>query len=88
MSQLAHNSKLDELKAGGYEDTGRTYKILMGANKGKEFPVFAQKDDIAGLVYNPETDKIELVYKLSTPYTGKPSRVSQLLSEMKKHNGQ
>lgn len=83
-----HHSKLDELRAGGYEDTGRTYRVLMGANKGKEFPVFAQKGDIAGLVYNPETDKIEIVYKLASPYTGAPSRASQILREMKNHNGQ
>lgn len=85
MANVENQSKLDELITGGYEDTGRKYKILMGGNRGKEFPVYAQKGDIAAMVYNNETDKIELVYKLSMPYTGKPSRTSQLLKDLKKY---
>lgn len=88
MANGENQSKLDELISGGYEDTGRKYKILMGENRGKEFPVFAQRGDIAGLVYNNEADKIELVYKLSMPYTGKPSRTSQILQDIKNHGAQ
>lgn len=64
------NSKLNELISGGYEFTGKTYKVQTGADKGKEFPVYAIKGDIAGLVYNNEKDKIELVFKLSLPFKG------------------
>jgi len=62
--------KLEELITGGYEFTGRKYKVLLGENRGKEFPIYAQKDDIAGLVYNDEKDRIELVFKLAMPYKG------------------
>jgi hypothetical protein len=85
MANGNNQSKLDELMSCGFEDTGRKYKIQMGENRGKEFPVFAQKGDIAALVYNNEKDKIELIYKLSMPYTGKPSRTSQLLKDLKKN---
>lgn len=63
-------TKLDELLAEGYEFTGKTYKVIMGENKGKEFPVYAIRGDIAGLVYNNVNDKIELVFKLTMPFTG------------------
>jgi hypothetical protein len=84
MDDVKNKSKLSELIAGGYELTGRTYKVLMGVNKGREFPVYAQRGDIAGLVYNDVEDKIELVFKLSIPFTGKPSRTSAILKEIKK----
>ncbi len=76
--------KLSELLASGYEFTGRAYKISMGEHKGKEFPVYALRGDIAGLVYNTEMDKIELVFKLASPYTGGESKTRTILKEIKK----
>lgn len=60
--------KLREILGLGYKDTGKKYKILSGVNKGKEFPVYAMYGDFAGLVYNYEEDKIELVYKMPFPF--------------------
>lgn len=62
------NSKLKEILNMGYKETGKKYKILSGPNKGREFPVYAMEGDIAGLVYNNEEDKIELVYKMPFPF--------------------
>jgi hypothetical protein len=85
MPGIENQPKLNELISGGYEFTGRKYKVLLGENRGKEFPVYAQRGDVAGLVYNNETDKIELVFKLSAPYSGaSANRASQLLKEIKK----
>ncbi len=60
--------KLREILGLGYKETGKKYKILSGVNKGKEFPVYAMEGDFAGLVYNNEEDKIELVYKMPFPF--------------------
>ena len=81
-----NQSKLDELLSSGYEFTGRTYKVLMGEKRGKEFPIYAQRGDIAGLVYNDEEDKIEMVFKLTLPYAGTTSKASAMLKELKKHH--
>ena len=88
MDNVENKPKLKELIGEGFENTGKIHKVLMGGNRGKEFAVYAQKGDIAGLVYNHEKDKIELVYKLAAPYTGKPSRTSRILEEIKKHSAQ
>ena len=88
MENPPNQGKLAELAANGYMHTGKYYRVLLGENKGKELPVYAQKGDVAGLVYNPETDRIELVYRLAAPFTGEPSRASQLLKEIKKHGAQ
>jgi hypothetical protein len=77
-------SKLEELLSGGYEFTGRTYKVLLGEKRGKEFPIYAQRGDIAGLVYNDEEDKIEMVFKLTMPFNGGTSKASALLKQIKK----
>jgi hypothetical protein len=79
-------NKLTELLANGYEFTGKTYKVIMGENKGKEYPVYAIKGDIAGLVYNNEKDKIELAFKLAMPFKGQPSKTSAALKETKNTN--
>ena len=63
--------KLKELLECGYENTGKTFKLTRGEHKGKEFPVYAQPGDVAGLIYNTETDKIEMVFKLTLPYKKK-----------------
>ncbi len=60
--------KLKKLLDSGYENTGKTFKIMRGEHKGKRFPVYAMEGDYAALVYNPETDKIEFVYKLPLPH--------------------
>ncbi len=64
--------KLLELIKNGCEHTGKYYTIQAGPNKGKTFPVYPTKGDIAAMVYNDEDDKIEMVYKLTLPYKGKP----------------
>lgn len=69
--------KLKEILELGYRETGKKYKILSGTNKGKEFPVYAMEGDIAGLVYNNEEDKIELVYKMPFPF--KPKKKDEKL---------
>jgi hypothetical protein len=79
-------NKLKELLANGYEFTGKTYKISMGEHKGKEFPIYAMKGDIAGLVYNEEADKVELVFKLNLPFAGVHSKTKESLREIKKTN--
>lgn len=71
MEQNKTKPKLEKLLKSGYEWTGKKYKILRGQHKGKEFPVYAMKGDIAGIVYNEEEDKIELVYNLLKPYQGR-----------------
>lgn len=71
MEEKLIKPKLSKLLSSGYEFTGKKYKILRGDKKGKEFPVYAMKGDIAGIVYNDEEDKIELVYNLLRPYQGK-----------------
>jgi hypothetical protein len=81
-------SKLEELLSSGYEFTGRTYKVLMGEKRGKEFPIYAQRGDIAGLVYNDEEDKIEMCFKLTMPFSGCGSRASSLLKGIKKTHSQ
>jgi hypothetical protein len=87
MTNGENQSKLEELLSGGYEFTGRTYKVLMGEKKGREFPIYAQRGDIAGLVYNDEEDKIEMVFKLTMPFAGCGSRASSLQKSIKKpHN--
>jgi hypothetical protein len=83
MTENSKRDKLNELLEGGYEFTGKTYKVIMGENKGKEYPVYAIRGDIAGLVYNNIDDKIELVFKLTMPFTGKPTRTSEILKELK-----
>jgi hypothetical protein len=85
-NKAGQQSKLNELISNGYEFTGKTYKVLMGEKKGREFPVYAQKGDIAGLVYNNEEDRIEMVFKLTMPYTGTQSRAKSILSEIKKNH--
>ncbi len=70
MEKELRKSKFEELLNSGYEWTGKKYKIMRGKNKGKEFPVYALKGDIAALVYNEEEDKIEMVYNLLTPFKG------------------
>jgi len=77
MMNSNNNSKLKEILELGYIDTGKKYKILSGPNKGKEFPVYAMEGDIAGLVYNNEEDKIELVYKMPFPFTPKKNSINQ-----------
>ena len=63
-------TKLQELVESGFLETGKKFKMLGGAHKGKEFPVYAQAGDVAGLVYNPEEDSVEMVFKLSIPFKG------------------
>ena len=76
--------KLTELIAGGYEFTGRNFSINMGENKGKEFPIYAIKNDVAGLVYNKDKDKIEFCFKLPLPYTGNHAKMDAILADIKK----
>jgi hypothetical protein len=66
--EMQMKPKLKEILGLGYKDTGKKYKILSGIHKGKEFPVYAMEGDVAGLVYNNEEDKIELVYKMPFPF--------------------
>jgi hypothetical protein len=86
MQNAEKQSKLNELIEGGYEFTGRTYKVLLGEKRGKEFPIYAQRGDIAGLVYNDEEDKIEMVFKLTMPFNGGASKTSSILKQMKKNH--
>jgi len=60
-------SKLNELFESGYVDTGKRRKTI---KKGEcfEFPVYALPGDIAGLVYNYNEDKIEMVYNMHRPF--------------------
>jgi hypothetical protein len=83
MKQDAETTKLDELKAGGYEFTGRNFKVSMGENKGKEFPIYAIKNDISGMVYNNEKDRIELCFKLPVKFSGQPSKMVASLDLIK-----
>ena len=70
-AQEAPGSKLREIIKSGYENTERVYKIRRGEFKGMELPVYARPGDVAGIVYNPETDKVEMIYKLMVPFEGK-----------------
>lgn len=65
------SEKFKELIRDGYEHTGKFHMVLSGANKDKKFPVYAAKGDIAAMIYNNVEDRIELVYKLPSPYSGK-----------------
>jgi len=67
--QTQQESKMNELMKRGYEDTGKTFKIMRGPYKGKAFPVFAMKGDVAGIVFNREEDKVEFIFKLPMPYS-------------------
>jgi len=78
-----HN-KLDALIANGYEFTGKNYKVTVGDHKGKEFPVYAMKGDIAGLVYNNDADRIELVFKLTLPFSGCQAKTTEAFDKINK----
>lgn len=77
--------KLQELLATGFHDTGKKYKKVKPGDIITEYPVYALPGDVAGLVYNHDEDKIELVFKMQQPFTLKSVQQSKA-PEMGKPN--